>query len=186
MLWLSEEMKTPPEPKPEIYQIPLSSSAFESSMVPFLQNWTHHQKRDPSEVSFDTMTTTTTMMMTADSIGGGGEVEEIGSEDDLFSTYINVDKLTSEGGGNGNGDDIGNGNGNCNGDSGQNGAVQSGTTTTSFKGRQDEHRHRSSIDKYDEIMEAKKAMPPDKLAELWNVDPKRAKRFLKKKKLFLV
>lgn len=175
-------MKTPPEPKPEIYQIPLSSSAFESSMVPFLQNWTHHQKRDPSEVSFDTMTTTTTMMMTADSIGGGGEVEEIGSEDDLFSTYINVDKLTSEGGGNGNGDDIGNGNGNCNGDSGQNGAVQSGTTTTSFKGRQDEHRHRSSIDKYDEIMEAKKAMPPDKLAELWNVDPKRAKRFFKKKK----
>lgn len=27
-------------------------------------------------------------------------------------------------------------------------------------------------------MEAKKAMPPDKLAELWNIDPKRAKRIL--------
>ncbi|KAK8319885.1 hypothetical protein V6Z12_A13G274500 [Gossypium hirsutum] len=25
-------------------------------------------------------------------------------------------------------------------------------------------------------MEAKKAMPPDKLAELWNIDPKRAKK----------
>lgn len=25
-------------------------------------------------------------------------------------------------------------------------------------------------------MDAKKAMPPDKLAELWNLDPKRAKR----------
>lgn len=28
-----------------------------------------------------------------------------------------------------------------------------------------------------EIMDAKKAMPPEKLSELWNIDPKRAKRF---------
>jgi hypothetical protein len=31
---------------------------------------------------------------------------------------------------------------------------------------------------FGEIMDAKKAMPPDKLAELWTIDPKRAKRFL--------
>ena len=48
------------------------------------------------------------------------------------------------------------------------------------------HRHSSSVDGsstttsstgvFGEIMDAKKAMPPDKLAELWNIDPKRAKR----------
>ncbi|KAK9727335.1 hypothetical protein RND81_05G274300 [Saponaria officinalis] len=56
----------------------------------------------------------------------GSSTEEMGSEDDLFSTYIDVDKLGGSG----------------------------------------------------EIMEAKKAMPPDKLAELWTIDPKRAKRIL--------
>lgn len=30
----------------------------------------------------------------------------------------------------------------------------------------------------DEIMDAKKAMPPEKLSELWSIDPKRAKRIL--------
>ncbi|KAJ0075458.1 hypothetical protein Patl1_34981 [Pistacia atlantica] len=156
---------TQPEPKPEINQNPSSSSTFENNVVPFLQNETHHHRRVHSEVSFDTMT----MIMTSDPIGGGEE--EIRSEDDLFSTYIDVDKLTAEGGG-------GNGNGNCNGDSGQTGADQSGTTTTSCKGRHNRHRHTGSIDGYGEIMEAKKAMTPDKLAELWNVDPKRAKRIL--------
>ena len=48
------------------------------------------------------------------------------------------------------------------------------------------HRHSSSVDGsstmtsstgvFGEIMDAKKAMPPDKLAELWSIDPKRAKR----------
>ncbi|KAH9605710.1 hypothetical protein KSS87_007719 [Heliosperma pusillum] len=58
---------------------------------------------------------------------------EMGSEDDLFSTYIDVDKLGG-----------------------------SGFDTANNAG----------------IMEAKKAMPPDKLAELWTIDPKRAKRIL--------
>lgn len=98
--------------------------------------------------------------------GGGGSstasLEEMGSEDDLFSTYIDVDKLgTDQSGGEGNGGD------------------RSGNRTR--------HRHSSSVDGsstttssagvFGEIMEAKKAMPPDKLAELWNLDPKRAKRF---------
>ncbi|KAK0597841.1 hypothetical protein LWI29_029126 [Acer saccharum] len=82
-------------------------------------------------------------------------LEEIdGSEDDLFSTYIDVEKLV--------GSYVGLG----------------ATTTTSFKGRQSKHRHSNSVDGFGEIMEAKKAMPPNKLAELWTVDPKRAKRIL--------
>lgn len=116
--------------------------------------------------------------MTTDPIGGGGggsstgSLEEIGSEDDLFSTYINVDKLT---GGNGDGGNNGNGNG-----GGGNGADQKAATTSSSKGRQNNrHRHSNSMDGgYAQIMEAKNAMPPDKLAELWNIDPKRAKRIL--------
>ncbi|XP_074301757.1 transcription factor RF2b-like [Silene latifolia] len=58
---------------------------------------------------------------------------EIGSEDDLFSTYIDVDKLGGS-------------------------AFDTANNAS--------------------IMEAKKAMPPDKLAELWTIDPKRAKRIL--------
>lgn len=40
------------------------------------------------------------------------------------------------------------------------------------------HRHSNSVDGsgFGDIIEAKKAMAPDKLAELWTVDPKRAKR----------
>ncbi|KAL6341268.1 hypothetical protein AAG906_032386 [Vitis piasezkii] len=89
-------------------------------------------------------------------------LEEIASEDDLFSTYIDVDKLGAGG----------------------NGADQSGEAEKSVKPR---HRHSNSVDGssskgeegvFGEIMDAKKAMPPDKLAELWNIDPKRAKRIL--------
>ncbi|GMH11225.1 hypothetical protein Nepgr_013066 [Nepenthes gracilis] len=64
----------------------------------------------------------------------GSSAEDLGSEDDLFSTYIDVDKLGGTG------------------------------------------RLEGSV--FGEIMEAKKAMPPDKLAELWTIDPKRAKRIL--------
>ncbi|KAM1162626.1 hypothetical protein ACFX13_001669 [Malus domestica] len=40
------------------------------------------------------------------------------------------------------------------------------------------HRHSNSVDASLDSIEAKKAMAPDKLAELWTVDPKRAKRIL--------
>lgn len=88
-------------------------------------------------------------------------LEEIGSEDDLFSTYIDVDKLgVPNGAGNG-ADPVGDGE----------------PEKTPARPR---HRHSSSVDgssSLAEIMDAKKAMPPDKLAELWSIDPKRAKRF---------
>lgn len=105
-------------------------------------------------------------------------LEEIGSEDDLFSTYIDVEKF---GRANGSGSD-------------ENGSHQSGDCNENDVGGSNQnerektpsgrprHRHSSSVDGLTstsmsgEIMEAKKAMPPDKLAELWASDPKRAKR----------
>ncbi|RDX70625.1 Transcription factor RF2b, partial [Mucuna pruriens] len=87
----------------------------------------------------------------------------IGSEDDLFSTYIDVDKLGGPNGSAGAG----------------NGADPNGEREKSPA--RPRHRHSSSVDgssSFGEIMDAKKAMPPDKLAELWTLDPKRAKRIL--------
>ena len=91
-------------------------------------------------------------------------LEEIGSEDDLFSTYIDVDKLGNRSGGSGNGAD----------------PVGNGAEPEKVVARP-RHRHSSSVDgstttSFGEIMDVKKAMPPDKLAELWTIDPKRAKR----------
>lgn len=94
--------------------------------------------------------------------GGGSSTEELGSEEDLFSTYIDLDKLQG-------GDDGPNESGSGNGGVGEK--------------RPSRHRHSNSVDAsststgvFGEVMEAKKAMPPDKLAELWTLDPKRAKR----------
>ncbi|KAM5582975.1 transcription factor RF2b [Rosa sericea] len=97
--------------------------------------------------------------------GAGSSTDDLGSEEDLFSTYIDLDKLQAgatadDDGPNENGGGVG-------------------------EKRPSRHRHSSSVDAsststgvFGEVMEAKKAMPPDKLAELWNLDPKRAKRIL--------
>ena len=120
----------------------------------------------------------------SDPFNGGSStasLEEIGSEDDLFSTYIDMDKVGGTGAG-----------GNCADQSGSNG-VNGGEVKAEGGGGEGEkswngrprHRHSSSVDGsststsvFGEIMDAKKAMPPDKLAELWTIDPKRAKRFV--------
>ncbi|XP_027332754.1 transcription factor RF2b-like [Abrus precatorius] len=134
-----------------------SSSMFARS------GWSHH-RRAHSEVSFrlpDDMMD----LSQSDPLAGGSStasMEEIGSEDDLFSTYIDVDKLGGATGSGGAG----------------NGADPNGEREKSPRPR---HRHSSSVDdssSFGEIMEAKKAMPPDKLAELWSIDPKRAKRIV--------
>ncbi|EEF44053.1 transcription factor RF2b [Ricinus communis] len=151
-----------------------------------------HHRRAHSEMSFRLPEDVTTMMMDlspSDPINGGGpgggggggvggggggggssvgSFEEMGSEDDLFSTYIDVDKLT----GGGNGTDQSNNNNNNNDE--KNGEGEKGMPT------RPKHRHSNSVDGSvcGEVMEAKKAMPPDKLAELWSLDPKRAKRIL--------
>ncbi|KAJ6297600.1 hypothetical protein OIU78_023208 [Salix suchowensis] len=160
-----------------------------SSMFNSIRGGALH-RRARSEMSFRLPEDMTMMMMDihpSDQINGGngggggggggsstGSLEEIGSEDDLFSTYIDVDKLTGDNSGNGTGGGIQNDNdNNMNGEK----AGVSGSGTSRPK-----HRYSNSVDGSvfggGEVMEAKKAMPPDKLAELWTIDPKRAKRIL--------
>ncbi|XP_045823610.1 transcription factor RF2b-like [Trifolium pratense] len=143
-----------------------------------------HHRRSHSEINYrlpDDMMD----LSPSDPLNGGGSstasFEEIGSEDDLFFTYIDVDKLGGVTNGlNQNG--YGNGNGNGVGTSGNNDGEKSpNDDATTPRTR---HRHSCSVDgststsMFGEIMDAKKAMPPDKLAELWTIDPKRAKRIL--------
>ncbi|KAK9280093.1 hypothetical protein L1049_013778 [Liquidambar formosana] len=145
-----------------------------------------HHRRAHSEVSSrrpDDMDLSSSDPFT----GSTASLEEIGSEDDdLFCTYINVDKLGGgTTGGNGSSDGAGSG-GNCMDQSGDDDGRVGGEGDKNLRPR---HRHSNSVDGsssasgkgegvFGEIMDAKKAMPPDKLAELWNLDPKRAKRIL--------
>ncbi|XP_062190581.1 transcription factor RF2b-like [Phragmites australis] len=99
--------------------------------------------------------------------GGGGSFDEIGSEDDLFSTFMDMDKIA--------------------------GADRDRDAETSSPPRPAKHRHSASFDGFgmgpgkqqdggggvfSEVLEAKKAMSSEQLAELAAIDPKRAKRIL--------
>ncbi|KAF7830870.1 transcription factor RF2b [Senna tora] len=106
--------------------------------------------------------------------------EDLGSEDDLFSAYMDFDKSGSKQLHNGSPDvkprSSSHTNNNANAgalDNNSADADKSGASAT-------RHRHSNSADDTAvfEAIEAKKAMAPDKLAELWTVDPKRAKRIL--------
>ncbi|KAJ8537923.1 hypothetical protein K7X08_014463 [Anisodus acutangulus] len=101
---------------------------------------------------------------------------EIGSEDDFFSTYMDIEKL-----GNGsNPSDVAGGFNNAGAGSSSGLVADCGDGERSFT--RPRHRHSNSVDSssllLSESIEAKKAMAPDKLAELWTIDPKRAKRIL--------
>lgn len=109
-----------------------------------------------------------------------GSFEEMGSEDDLFSTYMDIEKLSGgagAGAGSGIGDSVfDNGGG---GSAAEDGYRSGGGSDGVARPR---HRHSNSVDSSSFLfnegsIEAKKAMAPDKLAELWNLDPKRAKRY---------
>ncbi|CAK9143282.1 unnamed protein product [Ilex paraguariensis] len=105
--------------------------------------------------------------------------EDIGFEEDYFSTYIDVKKLSEggsvDGGGEGEENDSGGGNGNGN-NGGSGGGGEAEKDEEEKNARQPRRRHRVSMDC--EMGESKKAMPPDRLAELWVIDPKRAKRIV--------
>ncbi|CAL5189810.1 unnamed protein product [Lathyrus oleraceus] len=155
--------KFPPPPPPSTAA---TTAACKASMLPRSGgNGGSLHRRAHSEVSFrlpDDMMD----LSPSDPFTGGSStasLDEIGSEDDLFSTYIDMDKL---GGSNDMGD--------AGADPGRNDEAEKN------QGRS-RHRHSSSVDgssSFGEIMDGKKAMPPDKLAELWSIDPKRAKRIL--------
>ncbi|KAJ4972378.1 hypothetical protein NE237_005477 [Protea cynaroides] len=135
-----------------------------------------------------------------------GSFEDIGSEDDIFCTYMDMEKLGSkiddfpnEGNNAGdariNDDNVASPAGNCEGQS-SGGASADGTgvsggsqneNNSGEKNARPRHRYSNSVDGasisrgeslFGETMEAKKAMAPDMLAELWARDPKRAKRIL--------
>jgi hypothetical protein len=126
-----------------------------------------HHRRARSEVAF----------RLPDDLGLGGGAgpdgdgfDEIGSEDDLFSTFMDMDKIA--------------------------GADRDRAAETSSPPRPAKHRHSASFDGFGmgpaaggtgaqqdgaggvfgEVMEAKKAMSSEQLAELAAIDPKRAKR----------
>jgi len=130
-----------------------------------------HHRRARSEVAF--------RLPDDLGLGGGGGPEgdgfdEIGSEDDLFSTFMDIEKISS---------------------SGPSDRDRDRAAETSSPPRP-KHRHSSSVDgsglyfspgvggragkdaaaSLAEVMEAKKAMSPEQLAELAAIDPKRAKR----------
>ncbi|KAG0481030.1 hypothetical protein HPP92_011888 [Vanilla planifolia] len=120
-----------------------------------------------------------------------GSFEEIGSEDDLFSTYMDIEKIGCklEGSGSGSEDGV------CGGversagvELHKNGNADGGEAAATSKAK---HRHSTSMDGgsmllavtkeegvFGEVMEAKKAMTAEQLAELAAIDPKRAKRIL--------
>ncbi|KAF9594535.1 hypothetical protein IFM89_033505 [Coptis chinensis] len=62
----------------------------------------------------------------------------------------------------------------------QNSNAENGNSSTSYKGHRRAHSESLLRDEnlllLGDVMDAKKAMAPDKLAELWALDPKRAKR----------
>ncbi|KAE8717824.1 Transcription factor RF2b [Hibiscus syriacus] len=108
--------------------------------------------------------------------------EGIGSEEDLFCSYMDIEKL---GGGSKGVDDGGGAAGSSSAGSGHNPkgdemSGESGMGEKSNEGGKGRHRYSNSVDGCSlmESIEAKKAMAPDKLDELWTVDPKRAKRII--------
>lgn len=144
-----------------------------------------HHRRAHSEVNFRLPDD---LDLTSDpfDVSTTASFEEIGSEDDLFS-YMDMDKLGS-GGDNGNIDGQIDGGSGSGAGGGFEGANQSGGGGGSGGPMRSRHRHSNSVDGSSslmrdenllaDVMDAKKAMAPDKLAELWALDPKRAKRIL--------
>lgn len=147
----------PPIPQPA--QAPAAAAAAPSPGAP-------HHRRARSEVAF----------RFPDELGLGGSADgvgfdEIASEDDLFSTFMDMEKIA--------------------------GADRDRAAETSSPPRPTKHRHSASFDGFamgggagkqqdggggegvfSEVMEAKKAMSSEQLAELAAIDPKRAKRIL--------
>ncbi|KAI3470960.1 hypothetical protein Pfo_027623 [Paulownia fortunei] len=115
-----------------------------------------------------------------------GSFEEMGSEDDLFSTYMDIEKLSGgagAGGGSGIGDSVFDNAGGGSGGAGAEDGDKIGGGGGGDGVARPRHRHSNSVDSSsllfnENSIEAKKAMAPDKLAELWTLDPKRAKRIL--------
>ncbi|XP_057496651.1 bZIP transcription factor 18-like [Actinidia eriantha] len=112
--------------------------------------------------------------------GPPGSFDENGSEDNFFSTYMDVEKLGS---GSVDGGDCRIDNAKGNGELEESGEGEKSAWAdpwaVDFLMRlRPRHRHSNSVDGsvfMREATEVKKAMTPNKLVELWSIDPKRAK-----------
>lgn len=91
---------------------------------------------------------------------------DIGSDEDIFSKYIDVEKLCESGVTDGEAEKEKN-------DDGENGS-EGGKWGRDDKSRGNNVNRKGGGD----IVKSKKAMPANQLAELWVVDPKRAKRYI--------
>lgn len=154
-------------------QDPTNPNANPMDATPFPFRTSHH-RRAHSEVNFRLPDDLDLVSDTFDA--PSGSFEELGSEDDLFGTYMDMEKL---------GSNLNDGGGGVP-DSGRINNAGGGGASEDNNGGDGEksntrprHRHSNSVDSsslFSESIEAKKAMAPDKLAELWTIDPKRAKR----------
>ncbi|XP_039046106.1 transcription factor RF2b-like [Hibiscus syriacus] len=168
-------MQDPPSIKPES-DPPLTSTATVQTPPTFPNPTTFrasYHRRAHSEVQFRIPDN---LDLVSDPFEG------IGSEDDLFCSYMDIEKL---GEGSKGPDDGGGAAGSSSAGSGHNpkGEEMSGGPGMGRKSneeRKGRHKYSNSVDGCSlmESIEAKKAMAPDKLAELWTVDPKRAKRII--------
>ncbi|KAL3524057.1 hypothetical protein ACH5RR_016891 [Cinchona calisaya] len=138
--------------------------------APFAFKPTHH-RRAHSEVNFRLPED---LDLVSDPFDApvGTSFDEMGSEDDLFSTYMDIEKLS----GSNVHDGVSSDNAAGGGADGEKSLPVGGTMRP-------RHRYSNSMDSSslmstESSIEAKKAMAPDKLAELWTIDPKRAKRIL--------
>ncbi|MQM05728.1 hypothetical protein Taro_038543 [Colocasia esculenta] len=162
-----------------------------------------HHRRAQSEVAFripDDLD-----LGSSDTLSSG--FDEIGSEDDLFCTYMDIEKIGCKLDGGGSRPD--GGNGGCREETGASvagapmwraeemkgdnaaGTVSLAAAVTACTVPRPKHRYSNSVDGsimmgstastegvFGQLLEAKKAMSADKLSELAAVDPKRAKRIL--------
>lgn len=154
-----------PAPTPDSSRAPMTTSFPDSTTTPSFRGSYH--RRAQSEVHFRIPDDLDLLQDPFD--GPSNSFEELGSEDDLFCTYMDIEKLGSklEDGSSG-GQKVENAGG---------GGAASQAEAGEGSNARPRHRHSSSMDGSLESIEAKKAMAPEKLAELWAVDPKRAKRY---------
>ncbi|KAG0496448.1 hypothetical protein HPP92_000977 [Vanilla planifolia] len=121
-----------------------------------------------------------------------GSLEEMVSEDDLFSTFMDIEKIGIKLDGSGSESMVFGeraSEGSCEGDEKRIGNVGSGRAVSALRLK---HRHSNSVDGFsmsvaastkgegmcEDVMEAKKAMTAEQLAELAAIDPKKFKRIL--------
>ncbi|XP_073130678.1 transcription factor RF2b-like [Henckelia pumila] len=159
------------DPNFELNQTPSHSAAMRPA----------HHRRAHSEVKFRLPEH---MDLVSDQFDAAeGSFDEMGSVDDLFSTYMDIEKFSG-------GVGAGCGSGlvesaalyNAGGTAAEGGDDVDGGRSVGGVARP-RHRYSNSVDSssvmlYESNIEAKTAMAPDKLAELWTLDPKRAKRIM--------